>query len=443
MDFFCEVVLFNIHHFYIFLLKFDLKNQKKQFFQHLFFMKNKKILLGVSGSISAYKSALLTRLLVKAGAEVKVIMTQSATTFITPLTLATLSKNPVLVEFVKNEAGEWNNHVELGLWADAIIIAPTSANTLAKCATGLCDNLLTAVYLSAKCPVFFAPAMDLDMYLHPTTQENLKKLESFGNFIIPAEDGELASGLVGQGRLAEPEHIFDFLENYFLEKELFFKFPNLKNKRVLLTAGGTQEAIDPVRYISNHSTGKMGYAIAQHLADAGAKVELVSGKTFLQLKHKNISLHQVVSAQEMYEKCEELFEKMDIIILCAAVADFTPENPANEKIKKKEGENNMNLVLKKTVDIAHTLGTKKQVHQLFIGFALETNNELENAEKKLAKKNFDYIILNSLRVEGAGFATDTNAVTLLGKNGYKQEFPLQSKHFLAEKLRDWIGGLYV
>lgn len=406
-------------------------------------MKNKKILLGISGSISAYKSALLTRLLVKAGAEVQVIMTRSATEFITPLTFATLSKKPVLVDFVKNNLGEWNNHVELGLWADALIVAPASANTLAKCASGQCDNLLTAVYLSAKCPVFFAPAMDLDMYLHPATQANLQKLEAYHNQIIPAESGELASGLVGQGRLAEPEHIFSFLENYFLQKDLSQKFPNLKDKKILLTAGGTQEAIDPVRYISNHSTGKMGYAIAQHLAQAGAKVELVSGKTHLQVSHPNITLHQVTSAQEMYLKCEKLFTQMNITILAAAVADFTPENPAQEKIKKKEGENTMNLSLKKTIDIAKTLGEKKTENQLFIGFALETNDELENAQKKLVKKNFDYIILNSLRVEGAGFATDTNAVTLLGKNGYIQEFPLQSKQLLAEKLRDWIGELYV
>ncbi len=406
-------------------------------------LQQKKIVLCVSGSISAYKSALLVRLLVKEGAEVQVVMTKSATEFITPLTLATLSKNPVLVDFVKNNAGEWNNHVSLGLWADTILVAPASANTLAKCAFGQCDNLLTAVYLSAKCPVFFAPAMDLDMYLHPATQENLERLQRFGNHIIPAEMGELASGLVGQGRLAEPEHIVDFLKDYFLEKKLSTQFPNLKNKRVLLTAGGTQEAIDPVRYISNHSTGKMGYAIAQHLADAGAKVEVVTGKTNLHLQHKNITLHQVISAREMYEKCVSLFEQMDILILAAAVADFTPESPSNEKIKKKEGENIMNLALKKTIDIAKTLGEKKTPQQLFIGFALETNNELENAQKKLEKKNFDYIILNSLRVAGAGFATDTNEVTLLGKNGYKQEFPLQSKQDLAEKLRDWIGTLYV
>jgi phosphopantothenoylcysteine decarboxylase/phosphopantothenate--cysteine ligase len=390
-------------------------------------LKGKKIILGITGSIAAYKSALLVRLLVKAEAEVKVIMTSAASEFISPLTLATLSKNPVLIDFVQDKTGVWHNHVELGLWADALVIAPASANTLAKCANGLCDNLLTAVYLSARCSVFFAPAMDLDMYKHPATQNNLQKLQSFGNQLIASEYGELASGLVGEGRMAEPEHIVQFLLDFFSNS----KTAKLAQKKVLITAGPTQEAIDPVRFISNHSSGKMGYALAEACAELGAEVFLVSGPTQLSVKHPNIRRENVSSAQTMYEASEKHFSQADIIILAAAVADFTPKTVANQKIKKKDGENTMLIELTKTIDIAHTLGQQKTKAQIFVGFALETENELENALNKLQRKNFDWIILNSLREAGAGFGHDTNKITLINSEGEIQEFPLQSKQALA------------
>jgi phosphopantothenoylcysteine decarboxylase/phosphopantothenate--cysteine ligase len=319
-------------------------------------LQQKKILLGVTGSIAAYKSALLTRLLVKAGAEVQVVMTEAAKEFITPLTLATLSKRPALSNFVKNEVGDWNNHVELGLWADAIVIAPATAHTLSKCANGICDDLLTAVYLSARCPVFFAPAMDLDMYQHGSTVENLQKLTQYGNHILDAEHGELASGLTGTGRMAEPEHILAALEKHFSQS------PTLKNKHILITAGPTQESIDPVRYISNHSTGKMGYAIAQAFAYAGAKVTLVSGPTAQPVPDSAIQLIKVRSAQEMYEATQEAFPSADVIILSAAVADYTPTHPADRKIKKEEAH--FNIELTKTVDIAATLGQQKKEGQI-------------------------------------------------------------------------------
>ncbi|MFN3316647.1 MAG: bifunctional phosphopantothenoylcysteine decarboxylase/phosphopantothenate--cysteine ligase CoaBC, partial [Raineya sp.] len=352
----------------------------------------KRIILAVTASIAAYKSALLTRLLVKAGVEVQVLMSEAATEFITPLTLSTLSKKPVLADFVKDKTGSWNNHVELGLWADAIVVAPASANTIAKCANGFCDNLLTATYLSAKCPVFFAPAMDLDMYRHASTQNNLAKLQSFGNQIIPSEYGELASGLVGEGRMAEPEHILAFLEKYFQQKKDFL------GKKVMITAGATREAIDPVRFISNHSTGKMGYALAQTLAEQGAEVHLVAANTTLP-SPPNVVLHKVVSAQEMYETSEKIYSDMDICIFSAAVADYRPKTIAQEKIKKNTEE--MNIELVKNVDIAATLGQKKLPNQIFVGFALETHNETENALGKLHKKNFDIIVLNSLQDAGA------------------------------------------
>lgn len=382
----------------------------------------KKVIVAVTASIAAYKSALLVRLLVKAGIEVQVVMSEAATEFITPLTLSTLSKKPVFVDFVKDKSGTWNNHVELGLWADALVIAPASAHTIAKCANGFCDNLLTATYLSAKCPVFFAPAMDLDMYRHPSTQQNLQKLKSFGNQIIPSEFGELASGLVGEGRMAEPEHIVAFLENYFSQKKDFL------GKKVMITAGATREALDPVRFISNHSTGKMGYALAQTLQEQGAEVHLIAANTSLSTP-PNVVLHKVSSAQEMYEICENIYSNMDICIFSAAVADYRPKTIAQEKIKKNTDE--MSIELVKNVDIAATLGQKKLPHQTFVGFALETHNETENALGKLKKKNFDMIVLNSLQDAGAGFAHDTNKIAIFDKKGSKAHFNLKSKEEVA------------
>ncbi|GAA4455460.1 bifunctional phosphopantothenoylcysteine decarboxylase/phosphopantothenate--cysteine ligase CoaBC [Nibrella saemangeumensis] len=390
-------------------------------------LSGKRILVGVTGSISAYKSAFLVRLLVKAGAEVQVMMTESAKDFITPLTLATLSKRPALSSFMGDpNTGTWNNHVELGLWADLLVIAPSSAHTLARCAHGFCDDLLSAVYLSAKCPVFFAPAMDLDMYRHPTTVENLNRLTSFGNHIIQAEHGELASGLVGEGRLAEPETIVQVLERHVAGR------PVLKGKHILITAGPTQEPIDPVRYISNHSTGKMGYAIAHAFSLAGANVTLVSGPTGRSLPDRAIRRIDVRSAQEMYEATAQVFTEADVTILNAAVADYTPLAPADRKIKKAESV--FSLELTKTIDIAATLGTRKQPGQLLMGFALETDNEHTNAVKKLHAKNLDWIVLNSLRDAGAGFGHDTNKVTVIDKDEQTVEFALKSKQGVAEDL---------
>ncbi|MBC7571356.1 MAG: bifunctional phosphopantothenoylcysteine decarboxylase/phosphopantothenate--cysteine ligase CoaBC [Spirosoma sp.] len=397
-------------------------------------MTGKRILLGVSGSISAYKSALLVRLLVKAGAEVQVVMTESAKTFITPLTLATLSKRPAFSTYT-SEDGQWNNHVELGLWADALVIAPASARTLARCAHALCDDLLSAVYLSAKCPVFFAPAMDMDMYLHPATLDNLRRLESFGNHIIRAEHGELASGLVGEGRLAEPETIVDRLGNFFKEQETRDEtHSSLANKRILITAGPTQEAIDPVRYISNHSTGKMGYALANAFARADAAVTLVSGPTALPLPHPAVRRIDVRSAEQMFVATQAEFANADVTILSAAVADYTPAHPADRKIKKKEAQFQIDLI--KTVDIAATLGQQKQPGQWMMGFALETDNELDNARKKLISKNLDWIVLNSLRDTGAGFGHDTNKIAVIDKAGLTLDFDLKSK---ADVARDLLG----
>ncbi|MBO0949092.1 bifunctional phosphopantothenoylcysteine decarboxylase/phosphopantothenate--cysteine ligase CoaBC [Fibrella forsythiae] len=389
-------------------------------------LQGKRIILGVSGSIAAYKSALLVRLLVKAGAEVQVIMTEAAKAFITPLTLATLSKRPALSTFVADDNGVWNNHVELGLWADALVIAPASARTLARCATALCDDLLSATYLSAKCPVFVAPAMDLDMYRHPALVENLDRLRRFGNHIIQAEHGELASGLVGEGRLAEPETIVQTLERHFSLQDV------LVGKSVLITAGPTQEAIDPVRYISNHSTGKMGFALARVFALAGADVTLVCGPTYLITPEPTIRRVNVRSAQEMYEATAAAFPKAHITILNAAVADYTPAHPATEKIKKKEAE--FAIELTKTVDIAATLGTLKRPDQLMMGFALETNNEHEHALGKLHRKNLDWIVLNSLRDAGAGFGHDTNKITVMDRQETVAEFGLKTKDEVAADL---------
>ncbi len=388
-------------------------------------LEGKKILIGVTGSIAAYKIAHLTRLLVKEKAEVRIIMTSAAQTFITPLTLATLSKNPVLSQFEADQTGVWNNHVELGLWADLLLIAPASANTLAKMANGICDNLLLATYLSARCPVMFAPAMDLDMFLHPATQRNLQILQSFGNRMIEPETGELASGLFGKGRMAEPEQIMEILDNFFAKKAI------LEGKRVLLTAGPTREALDPVRFISNHSSGKMGYALAEAFAEAGAKVCLVSGAVNLKPQHSNIELVKVISAQEMYEAVIQNLDNQDIIIHSAAVADYTPSQVSETKIKKNEAI--FVLELTKTQDIAAEVGKKLHKNQLHVGFALETNNEIQNAQSKLERKRFDLIVLNSLQDAGAGFGHDTNKITLIDKKGIFP-FELKSKNELAKEL---------
>ncbi|GAB3574464.1 bifunctional phosphopantothenoylcysteine decarboxylase/phosphopantothenate--cysteine ligase CoaBC [Spirosoma luteolum] len=395
-------------------------------------MNGKRILLGVTGSIAAYKAALLVRLLVKAGAEVQVIMTDAAQAFISPLTLATLAKRPVLTRFVANATtGEWTNHVDLGLWADALIIAPASAHTLARCANGLSDDLLSAVYLSARCPVFFAPAMDLDMYQHPATLANLARLESYGNHLIRAEYGELASGLVGEGRLAEPETIVEALERHFARR------PELVGRSILITAGPTQEPIDPVRYISNHSTGKMGYAIARAFARAGAQVTLVSGPTALPLPAPGVRRVDVRSARDMFDATEVAFPTADVVILNAAVADYTPLHVADRKIKKKETE--FALELTRTTDIAATLGARKQPHQRLMGFALETDNERANALDKLQRKHLDWIVLNSLRDAGAGFGYDTNKITVMDKAGQTHAFDLKSKEAVAQDLLNLIA----
>lgn len=393
-------------------------------------LQGKKIVLGITGSIAAYKAAVLTRLLVKAGSEVKVVMTDSAKTFITPLTLSTLSKHPVLSEFIKDENGQWNNHVELGLWADAMLIAPASANTLAKMASGRSDNLLTAVYLSARCPVFVAPAMDLDMLQHDTTRENLNKIASFGNHILDPTHGELASGLVGTGRMAEPEEIVAELESFFIHSN------TLKGKHALVTAGPTYEALDPVRFIGNHSSGKMGFAIAETLAKRGATVTLVSGPTVLHTSHPNITVKKVVSAEEMYEACVTIFPEADITVMAAAVADYKPVTKADQKIKKKEAT--LTIELTKTKDIAASLGKMKRSDQVLVGFALETEQEQENALKKLEAKNFDLIVLNSLKDSGAGFGYDTNKITLIDRNHTVRSFDLKSK---KEAARDIVSAI--
>ena len=387
---------------------------------------NKNILLGVCGSIASYKSATLTRFLVKAGANVKIIMTSEATHFITPLTLSTLSKNPVLVNYFDPESGVWNNHVELGLWADLMIIAPASANTLGKLANGLCDNLLSAAYLSAKCPIYFAPAMDLDMWKHPATQQNMNTLVSFGNILIKPVYGELASGLIGEGRMSEPEDIIEFVSG-----ELKKKLP-LSGKVALVTAGPTYEAIDPVRFIGNHSSGKMGFAIAEELSELGASVTLITGPTSLNLSDKSIKRIDIISAEEMLHAALSAFPDSTIAILSAAVADYRPAEASNIKIKKQDLT--LNLALVKTVDILATLGKKKKRGQILVGFALETNNEVENAIGKLEKKNLDFIVLNSLRDDGAGFKNDQNKVTIIDNKLSKESFLLKSKRDVAKDI---------
>lgn len=401
--------------------------------QLLFFimLKGKKIVIGVSGSIAAYKTALLVRLLVKSGAEVKVIMTKAACDFITPLTLSTLSKNPVFTDFQQDpKSGLWNNHVELGLWADIMLVAPASANTIAKMANGICDNLLIATYLSARCKVFYAPAMDLDMYKHGSTLTNIKKLESFGNIMIKPGVGELASGLSGEGRMAEPEEILSFIE-----KAVYKKLP-LSKKKVLITAGPTYEAIDPVRFIGNHATGKMGFALANAFAEAGADVTLVTGPTYLETQRQSIKRIDIVSAEQLYNVCKKEFLKSDIAVLSAAVADFKPSKVAGQKIKKSDTQ--LNIALVPTQDTLATLGKIKKKNQFLVGFALETNNELEHAKQKLKKKNLDLIVLNSLNDKGAGFGTDTNKITLIDKHNKIHNFGLKKKSEVAEDIVTFI-----
>ena len=396
-------------------------------------LKGKKIILGVTGSIAAYKTAPLIRLLVKQGAEVKVIMTPLAKEFITPLTLATLSKNPILVDFFDPTNGDWNSHVNLGLWADLYLIAPASANTIGKMANGIADNLLLTTYLSAKCPVVVAPAMDLDMYAHPATKKNIQTLLSYGNLIIEASTGELASGLDGKGRMEEPEAIVQYLEDLFAKKK------SLTDKKVLITAGPTFEKIDPVRFIGNYSSGKMGFAIAQACAERGAKVTLIAGPVQLIINHNNITRIDVESAEEMYQQAIKHFSQADISILSAAVADFTPTVKANNKLKKDD--DTLTLALSQTKDIAAELGKQKKQNQVLIGFALETNNEETNALDKLKKKNFDFIVLNSLKDKDAGFGHDTNKITIFTKTGKKENYPLKSKELVANDIIDNIEQL--
>ncbi len=394
----------------------------------------KKVLIGVTAGIAAYKTASLVRLFVKAGAEVKVVMTPNAKDFVTPLTLSTLSKNPVHSTFYSEEDENelWNNHVELGLWADFMLIAPATANTLSKMASGGCDNLLLATYLSAKCPVYFAPAMDLDMYKHPSTAETFKKLEEFGNIMIPSESGELASGLVGQGRMAEPENILSFIE-----ADILGKLP-LRGKKVLITAGPTYEAIDPVRFIGNHSTGRMGIELAKTAANRGAEVTLVLGPSSLTVSHSLITVKPVVCAQDMYEAVAKEFESCDIAIASAAVADYRPKVKADQKIKKSDSE--FAIELERTTDILKWMGSVK-TNQTLVGFALETQNELENAKGKLERKNLDLIVLNSLNDKGAGFKGKTNKVTLINHKSEIKSFELKTKTEVAQDIFNEINQL--
>ena len=392
------------------------------------------ILLGITGSIAAYKAAMLCRLWKTAGAEVQVVMTPLAKQFITPLTMATLSKRPILVEFFNPENGAWNSHVSLGEWADCYVIAPATANTLAKMATGVADNLLLTTYLSARCPVVVAPAMDLDMYAHEATQQNLRTLAARGVLIVEPGEGELASGLSGKGRMAEPQQIAEFVGRLLAETDE--KKKTLAGKRMIVTAGATIEPIDPVRFISNHSSGKMGYAIAGALAARGAEVTLVSGRTALPTP-PGVERVDVLSAAEMYEATVKAFDRADGAVMCAAVADYTPESVSETKLKKGDGE--LFIRLRRTQDIAAELGARKG-SRLLVGFALETNDEEAHAQSKLQRKNFDFIVLNSLRDAGAGFRGDTNKVTLIDRAG-SEELPLMSKREVAERIVDRIEGL--
>lgn len=394
-------------------------------------MKGKHIILGISGGIAAYKSATLLRLFIKAGAEVQVVMTPAGKEFITPVTLSALSGKPVVSEFFTANTGEWHSHVDLGLWADAMVIAPATASTIAKMANGVADNMLITTYLSAKAPVFVAPAMDLDMFAHPTTTRNLDLLRSYGNTIIEPASGELASHLVGKGRMEEPENIFKVIEAFFAHKE------DLKGKRMLVTAGPTYEKIDPVRFIGNYSTGKMGYAIAEEAASRGAEVVLVSGPVDLTTRHPAIDLVKVESAREMLAACEERFGSVDYAVMCAAVADYAPADCAATKIKR-EGNEPPVIHLVKNPDIAKTLGMKKRPGQKMVGFALETDHEFDNAMTKLRSKNLDMIVLNSLRDKGAGFGTDTNKITIFTADGGETSFALKSKREVAADIIDTL-----
>ncbi len=383
----------------------------------------KKIIIGITGGIAAYKIPSLVRLLIKAGAEVQVITTPKALGFVTPITLSTLSNKPVISKFTKNESGEWHNHVAMADWADLMIFAPVTANSLAKMSIGLSDNFLMTIYLSAKCPIMIAPAMDLDMHAHPTTKKNIEKLQSFGHQIIPATEGELASGLTGFGRMEEPKNIYTIIHNFFEKKK------TLLGKRVLITAGPTYEKIDPVRFIGNHSSGKMGIALAETAAELGANVELILGPTNISALHPNIHTTSVVNAEEMYNATHQYFEKTNIAILAAAVADFTPKTKADHKIKK-DG-NTLSLQLTATKDILASLGKIKKDNQVLVGFAMETNNEIENASKKLHKKNLNFIVLNSLNEKNAGFKHSTNKVTIIDNQGNVIPFKLKSKKDVA------------
>ncbi|WP_136666848.1 bifunctional phosphopantothenoylcysteine decarboxylase/phosphopantothenate--cysteine ligase CoaBC [Flavobacterium sp. H122] len=398
-------------------------------------LSGKKVILGVTGGIAAYKTASLVRLFIKAGAQVQVIMTPASVDFVTPLTLSTLSKNPVHINFFneEDESAQWNNHVDLGLWADFMIIAPATANTMSKMVNGNCDNLLIATYLSAKCPVYYAPAMDLDMYKHPSTLSSFEALKHFGNIMIPAENGELASGLSGEGRMAEPENIIAFIE-----KDLESKLP-LRGKKILVTAGPTYEAIDPVRFIGNHSTGKMGYDIADAAANMGAEVVLISGPTHLKPKNDAVTVVRISSAEEMYTACHEYFDSVDVAIAAAAVADYRPKNVAAQKIKKNDAS--FTIELEKTKDILASLGQIKK-KQLLIGFALETENEIEHAKQKIQKKNLDLIVLNSLNDSGAGFGKPTNKVTFIDKNFVIEPQELKSKEEVAVDIVNKIVSHY-
>ncbi|MBP6635083.1 MAG: bifunctional phosphopantothenoylcysteine decarboxylase/phosphopantothenate--cysteine ligase CoaBC [Paludibacter sp.] len=395
-------------------------------------LQGKKIILGVTGSIAAYKAAHLVRLLVKEGMEVKVIMTPLAKEFITPLTLATLSRNPILVEFFNPENGDWNSHVDLGMWADAYLIAPATANTIGKMVNGVADNLLLTTYLSAKCPVFVAPAMDLDMFAHPSTKHNLDILRSYGNQIIEPAVGQLASGLEGKGRMEEPENIVQFLDDYFTPKLM-------SGKKVLITAGPTYEKIDPVRFVGNYSSGKMGFALADACAKQGAEVTLITGPVNVRAKHAAINRINVESAEEMYKAVLSKFDKMDGAILCAAVADFTPVSQSDYKLKREH--DNLVVELKPTLDIAAEVGKIKRHEQFLVGFALETNNEEANAKSKMERKNFDFIVLNSLQDPNSGFGFDTNKVSIIHRSGLQREYELKSKLEVADDIINEINTL--
>jgi len=402
-------------------------------------LKGKRFILGITGSIAAYKAARLVRLLVKEGAEVQVLMTTLAKEFITPLTMATLSKRPILVDFFNPENGDWNSHVDMGLWADGLIVAPATANTMGKMANGIADNLLITTYLSARCPVFVAPAMDLDMYNHPSTSRNMDVLRSYGNHFIEPASGELASGLIGKGRMAEPEVIVEQLRQFFDEASK--KKKDLSNQRILVTAGPTHEKIDPVRFIGNYSSGKMGFAIAEELANRGAEVILVAGPGSQEAKHANIRKVDVVSAAEMHQACLEVFDTVTGTVLAAAVADYTPEFKADEKLKRTSDE--MQLNLKATVDIAADLGKRKKAEQVFVGFALETADAIANAQGKLERKNLDFIVLNSLKDKGAGFNVDTNKITIIDRQNNQTTFPLKTKREVANDIVDYMVACFL